>query len=75
MDPFITLMWRLQSDNTGAVTTDWVTLTSLLVLPGMATGFSIFNNGVSSLMVGVNTLTVSAAGIDVFRVPAVNGGG
>ena len=46
------------SDDAGAVTIDWVALGSAILLLGIMVVYSIFNNGVSTLVSNVNsTLT------------------
>ena len=45
-------------DDAGAVTIDWVALTAGILLLGIMVVYSIFNNGVSSLVTSINsTLT------------------
>ena len=43
------------SDDTGAVTIDWVALTAGILLLGIMVVYAIFNNGVSSLVGNINT--------------------
>ena len=42
------------SDDTGAVTIDWVALTAGILLLGIMVVYAIFNNGVSSLVKNIN---------------------
>ena len=50
-------------DCNGAVTIDWVTLTSTVLLVGIMVVYSIYNNGVSSLTSSVNS-TLRTNGAD-----------
>ena len=43
------------ADTGGAVTVDWVALTSAMLLLGLMVVYSIFNNSVSSLVVKINS--------------------
>jgi Flp pilus assembly pilin Flp len=43
------------SDDAGAVTIDWVALTAGILLLGILVVYSIFNNGVSSLVSKINS--------------------
>jgi len=53
-------------DCNGAVTIDWVTLTSTVLLVGIMVVFAIYNNGVSSLVSNVNsTMQNNDLGVDV----------
>ena len=47
-----------RSDDTGAVTIDWVALGSAILLVGIMVVYSIFNNGVSTLVSNVNSTRV-----------------
>jgi len=70
------LLFRcLGCDDTGAVTTDWVAASSLSLLLGMMVGYAVFNIGVSSLVVEVNALIVSADDIDPGTATPMNDGG
>ncbi len=42
------------SDDTGAVTIDWVALTAGILLLGIMVVYAIFNNGVSGLVNSIN---------------------
>jgi len=42
------------SDDAGAVTVDWVTLTALVLLLGIMVVYAIYNGGLSSLVPNVN---------------------
>ncbi len=48
-------MTKFLSDDTGAVTIDWVALTAGVLLLGILVVYAIFNNGVSSLVSNVNS--------------------
>ena len=45
-----------RSDDIGAVTIDWVALTAGILLLGIMVVYSIFNNGVSTLVSNVNSM-------------------
>ena len=51
---------RFLRDDDGAVTIDWVALTSGVLLLGIMVVYAIFNNGVSSL---VNSINSNLAGV------------
>lgn len=57
---------RFVSDDAGAITIDWVALTSGVLLVGIMVVYAIFNNGVSSLVSSVNVNLASiGAGVDI----------
>ncbi len=63
------------SDDAGAVTIDWVALTSGILLLGIMVVYAIFNGGVSSLVASINgTLTSVNTNVDIGQVPNLNGG-
>ena len=51
----MTKFTKFLSDDAGAVTIDWVALTSGILLLGIMVVYAIFNNGVSSLVSNVNS--------------------
>ncbi len=51
----MTKFTKFLSDDAGAVTIDWVALTAGILLLGIMVVYAIFNNGVSSLVVNVNS--------------------
>ncbi len=51
----MTKFTKFLSDDTGAVTIDWVALTAGILLLGIMVVYAIFNNGVSSLVSNVNS--------------------
>ena len=53
---------KFLSDDTGAVTIDWVALTAGILLLGIMVVYAIFNNGVQSLVENVNS-TLSAVSV------------
>jgi Flp pilus assembly pilin Flp len=55
---------KFLTDDTGAITIDWVALTAGILLLGMITVFSIFNNGVSPVASEINS-ALSTMDIDV----------
>ncbi len=62
-------------DDAGAVTIDWVALTSAILLLGIMVVYAIFNGGVSSLVASINnTLTTVNTNVDVGQAPNLNGG-
>lgn len=52
----------LAADERGAITADWVTLTAGILLAGMVVVYAIYNNGVSSLVVNVESQADSFVG-------------
>ena len=61
------------NDDTGAVTIDWVALTAGILLLGIMVVYAIFNNGVSSLVVKVNsTLEGVSTGINIGTIDNFN---
>ena len=46
---------KFLSDDAGAVTVDWVALTSGVLLLGIMVAYAIFNQGVSTLVSNVNS--------------------
>jgi hypothetical protein len=63
-------------DDMGAVTIDWIALTSGILLLGIMVVYAIFNNGVSALVLNINdTLASVATGVDVGPAPDLNGSG
>ena len=54
------------SDDAGAVTIDWVALTAGILLLGIMVVYAIFNNGVSVLVLNVNsTLDSVSTGVSI----------
>ncbi len=63
MGQLVKLLRCFRSDDTGAVTIDWVALTSGILLLGIMIVYSVFNVGVSSLVSNVNsTLSATVVG-------------
>ena len=72
----MTKFTKFLSDDTGAVTIDWVALTAGVLLLGIMVVYAIFNNGVSTLVSNVNsTLEGVTTGIDVGAEPSGAGMG
>ncbi len=51
----MTKLYNFIRDEDGAVTIDWVALTAGILLLGIAVVYGIFNTGVSSLMLEINS--------------------
>ena len=51
----MTKFTKFLSDDAGAVTIDWVALTAGILLLGILVVYSIFNNGVQSLVTNINS--------------------
>ena len=71
---------RFLSDDTGAVTIDWVGLTAGILLLGITLVYSIFNNGVASLSTTINSnLTEAGTNVNTGAAPSqeafADGGG
>ena len=63
-------------DDVGAVTIDWVALTSGVLLLGIMVVYAIFNIGVSSLVLDINeTMAAVSTGVDVGSAPDLNEAG
>ena len=61
------------SDDAGAVTIDWIALTSGILLLGIMVVYAIFNNGVSVLVGNVNsTLAGITTDVNVGATPDIN---
>jgi len=58
------LLRRFGADERGAVTIDWVAVTSAILLLGIAVVYSVFNLGVDSLVGNINA-TLDQSGTDV----------
>ncbi len=64
---------KFLSDDTGAVTIDWVALTAGILLLGIMVVYAIFNGGVASLAGNISsTLASVATDIDIGLVPNLN---
>ncbi len=62
------------SDDTGAVTIDWVALTAGILLLGIMVVYAIFDGGVSDLVGNINkTLTDITVDVTVGDVPNKDG--
>ena len=61
------------SDESGAVTVDWVAVTASVLLLGIMVVYAIFNNGVSELVVEVNnTLGTKFVAVDIGTAESIN---
>jgi hypothetical protein len=61
------------SDDAGAVTIDWVALTSAILLLGIMVIYAIFNGGVADLVSNVNsTLTGVTTDVDTGPAPTLS---
>ncbi len=57
---------KFLSDDAGTVTVDWIALTSGVLIVGVIVVYAIYNNGVTSVVMGVNSTLVSvSADVDV----------
>ena len=66
----MTKFTKFLSDDTGAVTIDWVALTAGILLLGIMVVYAIFNNGVSVLVGKINaTLQTITTDVSVGSVP------
>ena len=69
----MTKFTKFLSDDTGAVTIDWVALTAGILLLGIMVVYAIFNNGVSSLVSNVNsTLEGVSTNVSIGTVENLN---
>ncbi len=67
----VKLLRRFRSDDTGAVTIDWVALTSGMLLLGIMVVYSIFDGGVNSLVTGINNTLSTVQIADVGSDPTI----
>jgi len=74
MGQLVKLLRCFRSDDTGAVTIDWVFLTSGMLLLGIMVIYTIFNVGVSSLTANVNSTLAAVITADAGPAPALNSG-
>lgn len=63
---------KFLSDESGAVTIDWVALTAGILLLGIAVVYAIFNNGVSPLIDSINSNLSTSVTVDVGDTPDLN---
>ena len=63
---------KFLSDDAGAVTIDWVALTAGILLLGILVVYSIFNNGVQSLVTNINS-TLEGVSTNI-TLPALSSG-
>ncbi len=69
----MTKFTKFLSDDAGAVTIDWVALTAGVLLLGIMVVYAIFNNGVSVLVVSVNsTLEGVSSNVNIGTVENLN---
>ncbi len=74
MGQLVKLLRFFRSDDTAAVTIDWVAVTSGILLLGIMVVYSIFNLGVSSLTDNVNsTLATITTDISIGLAPDLSG--
>jgi hypothetical protein len=67
----MTKFTKFLSDDTGAVTIDWVALTAGILLLGIMVVYAIFNNGVAALVQNVNTtLSTISSNVSVGQLPS-----
>ncbi len=71
----MTKFTKFLSDDTGAVTIDWVALTAGILLLGIMVVYAIFNNGVAKLVSNVNdTLAGITTDVNLSNVVIPGGG-
>ncbi len=52
---------KFLGDDAGAVTIDWIVLTSGVLILGIIVVYAIYNNGVTSAVVGISSTLVSVS--------------
>ena len=52
---------KFLSDDAGAVTVDWIALTSGVLIVGVIVVYAIYNNGVASAVMGIDSTLVSVS--------------
>lgn len=63
---------KFLSDESGAVTIDWVALTAGILLLGIAVVYAIFNGGVSPLIDSINSNLSIAVTANTGAAPTIN---
>ena len=64
---------KFLSDDAGAVTVDWIALTASVLIVGIMVVYAIANNGVSPLVVNVNSMVTDLSlGVDIGTVEIQN---
>ena len=63
---------KFLSDDSGAVTIDWVALTAGILLLGIAVVYAIFRKGVDPLVDSINSNLASAVAVNIGPVPDIN---
>ena len=73
MEGGTTKFTKFLNDDAGAVTIDWVALTAGVLLLGIMVVDAIFNNGVFSLVLDINsTLSGISSDVSVGAAPDIN---
>jgi len=75
MDRLVKRVRCFCSDDAGAVTIDWVALTSGILMLGILVVYAIFNVGVSPVIDDVNSILITSSDLDVGAAPMLNDGG
>ena len=52
---------KFLSDDAGTVTVDWIALTSGVLIVGVIVVYAIYNNGVASAVMGIDSTLVSVS--------------
>ena len=69
----MTKFTKFLSDDAGAITIDWVALTAGVLLLGIMVVYTIFNQGVSSLVSNVNSTLVNVStGVNIGTLENTN---
>jgi hypothetical protein len=69
----MTKFTKFLSDDAGAITIDWVALTAGVLLLGIMVVYTIFNQGVSSLVSNVNSTLVNVStGVNIGTLEMTN---
>lgn len=64
MDRFFTRLQRMRDDDAGAVAVDWVALSSLILILGLAAIYGIFGQGMRVMMNELDEATIGTAAIN-----------
>ena len=75
MDRLVKRVRCFCSDDAGAITIDWVALTSGILMLSILVVYAIFNVGVSPVIDDVNSILITSSDLDVGPAPMLNGGG
>ena len=74
MGPVTEFFRRFGSNDAGAVTVDWITLSSAALVGGIIAIYAIYGAGVGALTAEVNSIPTTAFATGPGPVPVIGGG-